>query len=380
MTRTKETGNSKSRCTAKQYTNHQISAPKWNIINHRNGMPLMEYLSRNATSVNVWERYPPGAQNINTIAQLPLTSPNYIMNSFDTGYQQSFPHIQNPEDSVIRTPFSAKNWTRLANAQSWENHFKAVPYNNSAFYEHGLEYSPTKLLWPGSLTGSPALLKSNWWLGDQNQVAININPCHQGVLPSQKQLYPVNCEFEDEHASMVVFSTDVKGKRKVKNGSSPYLKPEKLPFSIKCPGHKRIENGIQGLITSIPPESIFAKKITQSTITSEEVCDGLTVPKTTAGFIKDIPNPNGRGRSASVISEISSTTSFESKGAQLLRDSIMLQTPSEDAPSDKTIELTSTPVSQRSQSDKTSVSDFWENQKGYQSPPARSENPCTLSW
>jgi len=311
MTGNMRIANAKSRWSDKQNTSHQISATNWNITNNRNGMPWMGYSQHNEISMHGWESYSPGAWYINTMAWLPMTSPNNMMNPFNTGYQQYCPNIQDAEESVIRTPFSAKNWIRLANSES-DYPSKAVPYNSTVLWDHCLGYYPTHLVCPGMLTDFPGVAqwKSNRWFGDQNQVALNRNPWPQGVRFS-------DCQFEDELTHMVVSST---GERKLKNDRPPFLKQEKLPLVKTCP-----ENSI---------------------------------PKTWGGLPKANPNPNGRGRSASVISEVSSTTSSESKRAELFPDSMMLRTPCEHTPSVKTMEMTSTPTSQRSLSDKTSVSDF----------------------
>jgi len=358
MTGPKEIANSKSRCSVKHSTSHQISAPapRGNITNHRNGMPWMDYPRRNEI---------PGAWNMNTIAWLPVTPPSNMMNPFNTGYQRYCPNIQWAEDNVIHTPFSAKNWIR----QSQNYNFIAVPYNSNIFRDHRLGYSPANLVYPGMLTDSPGVAqwKCNWWLGYQNQVALNSNPCPQGVHLSQIQSYSAHYQIRDELTHMVVSPTKVKGEIKVKNDRSPFLRQQSLPLVITCPGDKNenIENDIAGLISPIQPETFqIEEKITESSVTSEEVYDGLPIPKTWGGLTKDNPNPNGRGRSVSVISEISSTTSFESKRAELIRDSMILRTPSEHAPSVKTIKMTSSPTSQRSLSDKTSVSDFVLKSKG----------------
>jgi len=362
MTQPVAVANSKSQYTTKKYSSHQILDPTWNISNDRNGTLLMGYARRKEMSMNVWEKCPPGAWNVNSVVQLPDT-----MGLFNAGYQQYVPHIQDLEDSVIHTPFSAKNWTRLANGQSLENHFKAVPYNSTIFHEHGRDCYATKLLWPGMLTGASdtVQLRRKWCLGDQSQVAMNMNPCHQRVCPPGRLLYAVDCGFEDGHAPMVISSTKVKGERKVKKNRPKHIKQEKLPVAVTCPGfkHKKNGNAIPSLISCIPSESFIEKKSTQSTITitSEEVHDVLTVPKTTAPFVKDNPNPNGRGRSVSVISEIARTTTFENKGAELVKNSMVLRTSSEHAPSEKTNLMTS-PASQRLVSDKTSVSEFVKSQ------------------
>merc|ERR1712060_799362 len=105
------------------------------------------------------------------------------------------------------------------------------------------------------------------------------------------------------------------------------------------------------------------KKSKKFNITSKEDDKGSTGKKSSKiDFALHSPNPNGRGRSVSVISEISSTLSFESKEAEIVKDQMCLSSSSPRSPSDETSRssVLSTPTSQRPVSDVSAV-DFIVN-------------------
>jgi hypothetical protein len=159
-------------------------------------------------------------------------------------------------------------------------------------------------------------------------------------------------------------------------------------WTMTAPGDEDEKNEI--CITGQVQHSAPRPKSTRSARTSAEFCTTLDKNNNCCGGLqigkcqstKHKPNPNGRGRSASVMSEVSSTASYETKEAEIMKDTTVLRPPSQWALLDETTRssMLSTPESKHALSDVRSASDFEINsQQSSESHLEVREFPCPKS-
>lgn len=338
-----------------------------------NVVPWMAHSWYNDTGVNAQERYSGRTLHTNMLGlpTVPLTS--YVLTLANMGYVQPFFHIQDKLNRVIQSSLFPKH-------ASTDQHLGAVPYKRNAFFP---AYSPKCRSLDQQRYDGVLFYDLPGWSWSQNKQSIhpgtwfvrNIIPYQQNLLRPQLQLLRVKCASPGQGVGMVSSTKAGRERRDRYNKTllslaqwSPVVEKDTHSDTTICPAHidEYDETSTWGLVLNKRSLNSFTskKKSKMFNITSKEDGNGPTGKKSSkCDFALHSPNPNGRGRSASVISEISSTLSFESKEAEIVKDPMFLSSSPLRSPSDETIRSSglSTPASQKPVSDVVSAVDFTVN-------------------
>jgi len=346
--------------------NYQNCIPSINVTKS-SGVPWMVNSSYD-TFVS-W-RCPPRTLYTNTVGlpPVPLTPP--LLTVAKTGYVQPFFYIQNKVNKAILTSF-------FPAPDYWNQDFQPVPYNSSIYVsKHVHSYVPLDHQRHDRVlvhTVSPGCSwsKDNQGMHQGIWFARNIIPYQQKLLRPQLQLLRLNCESQDQDIGIEFSEKKVIRARQKRYGKailplepkSQFVETDKLSVMMR-PVHKSEDDEIciSGDGVNNSPKSF----------TSEGEDCGWTDKHTSKDkSIKHTPNPNGRGRSASVISEASTTLSFDTIESDIAKDP-MFSTPSQQAVSDERIgsSIFSSPTSQQAVCDVLSDLDFVIN------PQSSSEFNC----
>jgi len=306
------------------------------------------------------------------LSSVPLTS--HVLPLANMGYVQPFFHIQNKLNRVIESSLFPKPASR-------DQHFSAVPYSVNAFvpanspwgtsldqqrYDRVLFYDLPGRSWSQN---KRSIHPGSWF-------ARNIIPYQQNLLRPRLQLLHMKYASQDQGVGMVS-STSIVGREQSDTYNdtllsmakwSPFVGKDTLLETATGLVHKDLndETSTQGQVLNKKPLNSFNRKNKSIilNITSKEDGNGSTGKKSSKSDLAiHSPNPNGRGRSASVMSEISSTLSFEIKEAEIVKDPMFLSSSSQRSPSDETIEssVCLTPASQKAVSDVVPTLDFIVN-------------------
>jgi len=334
--------------------------PTINVTNS-NVVPQMAHSWYKDTGVYAQERYSRRALHTNMfgVPTVPFTS--YVVTLANMGYVQPFFHIQDKLNRVIQTslfPIPA----------STNQHFIAFPNNfNASVPACSPKCFDQQRYHGASFYGRPG------WSWSQNKQSIhpgtwfarNIIPYQQNLLRPQLQLLRLKCASPGQGVG-VVSSTKMGRERQDKYNKtifplvqcSPFAQKDTLSETTTCPVHidenDETSTWDQVLNQKLLNSFTSKKKCKKFDITSKEDGNGSPGKKTSKiDLALHSPNPNGRGRSASVISEISSTLSFESKEAEIVKDPMFLSFSSPRSPSDEISRspVLSTPASQKPVSD-----------------------------
>jgi hypothetical protein len=278
--------------------------------------------------------------------------------AWNRGNQQfQFP-LQDMMNREIQSPFTASNWIlyalrRQPMSRKWYNHFIAVPYNSYGIgpLHFPLSYSPEQqshamFLVPTGPTGiSPMFYSGNYVAGD---------PVLQKGLNKPK----VSDGSNNLAGHINVSSSVVKATKPTKSkfvSNAGYLSPI-AQQDIRY----RQSLGDENEISILPEFCKYEKKSGELKSISLEDDNGLAFIQKKNEECKHNPNPNGRGRASSdssVLSDLSRTTSFETKEPEFEKDTDTMSFHDQVAVSDKMLKY-SRESTQEIFSDSTTDSDF----------------------
>jgi len=366
-------------------------APNRNVSNP-NGVPLnivpyTGHLYHNDSYYPV-KGYLPTTWYPNMIGQLHLPFATQVLASANIGYQQPFFHIENKINRLVKTKNFPSHWNYVAKSPFLSQNFLAMPYNHSEPAPVVVpDYPPFKQLWQEKPTTLKDVQKDVQTELLRKRAVQDIIAFNENLITAQGQSFDPHSETKDLDQRREISSTEVQKKRIMESEKvldmvgqrSPILEQDKLLVSITSPESKNKEDQICISCLNVNKTSKSfkrKKKKTEDDITSEEeYISWIGWESENSESNSQKPNPNGRRPSPSVISEVSSIVSFQSKEGEFFIDSMLSPTPSQTELSDKSMKSsrTSTPAFQRSLSLATSVPDFVLKSQ------ASSESNCELS-
>jgi len=336
-----------------QNCNPTINIPNSSLV------PWMAHSSYKDTRVYA-QRYSQRAlhTNICGVPNIPVRS--YVLTLANMGYVPPFFHIQDKLSRVIPTFFFPKPASANQNFGTFPNNFAFVPANSPTCSDQQRNNGVSFYDRPSwSCSQNKQSIHPDTWF------ARNIVPYQQNQRRPQFQLHHLKCASPGQGVGMVSSTTvGLEGQYKYNKtlismgqGSS-FAQKDALPETTTCPVHID-ENDLTSTKDQVLNQKSLnsftnKKKSKKFNITSKEDDNGSIGKKSSKIDLPlHSPNPNGRGRTASVISEISSTLSFESKEAEIVKDPMFLSFSSPRSPSDEISRspVLSTPASQKPVSD-----------------------------
>lgn len=338
-----KTANSKSTVLVEESVKNPRTAPNRNIIN-LNGKVWNGHSCCDATSMNHWEEWSE-IPYINQMVQLPVPFTTPMTCQKDTGYQHLLYYMQGKVKGEIRTPFAAANWVKPPSWNkhfevvpyhhpSWDKHFEAVPYHNYGFVpQHVHMYWPmehqfqARFLAPNAATGT-----STWSFRRGNHVAWE-SMFKQGLNTPKVQSKTLNYASEDLCMCMDVSShvqTESEETVSILGQNSVCFQEDTESVNMTSPLNSDKDHGTFRLGHALcsPSESCKNEKGSREMkkTLQEDDNDWAVSQQKKKEFMQN-PNPNPRSHAFSIISEVSSTASFECKETELVKDQMLLCTP-----------------------------------------------------